>query len=105
MVIVISVVFIVPSIIIESQEGKGDSWIFQVAVSDDEGALKFQVALEKEYWRDLTRESSTPMELVERSFKFLLEREPKESILKRFNLKQIMAYFPEYEEEMKRNIP
>jgi hypothetical protein len=38
---------------------------------------------------------------VEESFRFLLEREPKESILRRFNLTVISRYFPEYEREIK----
>jgi hypothetical protein len=41
-------------------------------------------------------------ELVRRSFEFLLEREPKESILTRFDLSVISRYFPEYEREIKR---
>jgi hypothetical protein len=43
-------------------------------------------------------------ELVRRSFEFLLEREPKESILKRFDLSLISRYFPEYEREIKRRL-
>lgn len=39
--------------------------------------------------------------LIERSFEFLLDREPKESILNNFNLKIISSYFPEYEREIK----
>ena len=45
-----------------------------------------------------------PEELVRRSFEFLLEREPKESILARFDLPVIGRYFPEYEREMKRRL-
>ncbi len=39
---------------------------------------------------------ATPEELIEASFEFLLEREPKESILGRFELPVIERYFPEY---------
>ena len=39
---------------------------------------------------------STPEALIEASFQFLLEREPKESILTRFELPVIERYFPEY---------
>jgi hypothetical protein len=39
---------------------------------------------------------STPEELLEASFEFLLEREPKEAILRRFELPVIERYFPEY---------
>lgn len=37
-------------------------------------------------------------DLVEASFRFLLEREPKEAILPRFELSTIEGYFPEYPE-------
>jgi len=39
---------------------------------------------------------ATPEELLEASFRFLLEREPKEAILTRFELPVIERYFPEY---------
>jgi hypothetical protein len=39
---------------------------------------------------------STVEDLVKRSFEFLLEREPPESILQRFTLPDIERYFPEY---------
>jgi hypothetical protein len=37
-----------------------------------------------------------PERLIEASFAFLLEREPKEAILSRFALPVIERYFPEY---------
>ena len=39
---------------------------------------------------------ATPEELLEASFQFLLEREPKESILRRFELPVIERYFPDF---------
>ncbi len=39
---------------------------------------------------------SEPERLLTASFEFLLEREPKESILSRFALPAIERYFPEY---------
>jgi hypothetical protein len=36
-------------------------------------------------------------ELVRESFRFLLDREPKESILREFKLSVISRYFPDYE--------
>ena len=35
-------------------------------------------------------------QLIEASFRFLLDREPKESIMSRFDLSVISRYFPEY---------
>jgi hypothetical protein len=46
--------------------------------------------------------AAQPDDLVERSFAFLLRREPKESILRRFDLPVIGRYFPEYEAEIRR---
>ena len=42
----------------------------------------------------------SPEDLIRRSFEFLLEREPKESILSRFHLSVIGRYFPDYEREI-----
>jgi hypothetical protein len=42
--------------------------------------------------------------LVRRSFEFPLEREPKESILSRFDLRVIARYFPEHDDEMRRRL-
>jgi hypothetical protein len=44
--------------------------------------------------------ASDPVDLVRRSFAFLLAREPKESILARFDLPLIGHYFPAYEREI-----
>lgn len=43
-------------------------------------------------------------ELVEESFRFLLEREPKEAILSRFELSDIEGYFPEYPEVIRQQL-
>ena len=39
--------------------------------------------------------------LIRASFAFLLEREPKESILSEFRIAEIGRYFPEYEREIR----
>lgn len=57
-----------------------------------------------DYSRLAGKKTMTPEELVRRSFEFLLEREPKESILSRFDLPVIGRYFPEYEREIKRRL-
>ncbi|TMC81253.1 MAG: hypothetical protein E6J08_08025 [Chloroflexi bacterium] len=40
-------------------------------------------------------------DLVERSFEFLLLREPPSSILRRFELSTIQRYFPDYDREIR----
>ncbi|PJE50484.1 MAG: hypothetical protein COV29_03695 [Candidatus Yanofskybacteria bacterium CG10_big_fil_rev_8_21_14_0_10_36_16] len=74
-----------------------DGWQFLVKL----GKFEFIIDVDREYWMDLTEEKMTPEELVQESFRFLLEREPKESILSQFNLQTIQRYFPEYENTIK----
>jgi hypothetical protein len=47
-------------------------------------------------------EAEVVKDLVRRSFEFLLEREPPESILRRFDLAVIQRYFPEYDRQFQR---
>ena len=51
-------------------------------------------------YQHLTSGRSTKEELLDFSFKFLLEREPNTSILSKFNITVISQYFPEYESEL-----
>lgn len=81
--------------IINQEETKND-WVFLVDVDGQ----KHKVTVEKQYWQKLTDGEEEPEGLVRRSFDFLLRREPKEQILKEFNLKLIQDYFPEYESEI-----
>ena len=43
-------------------------------------------------------------QLIEESFRFLLEREPNTSILRTFDLPVIGRYFPEYEGEIRKRL-
>ena len=49
---------------------------------------------------DLTKERKTKEELLDFSFRFLLDREPNTSILSKFDITVISHYFPEYESEL-----
>lgn len=68
---------------------------FEVSVEEGGTRTKHVVGVHP---RDLERyaPSADPQELVRASFEFLLAREPKESILPRFDLSAIERYFPEY---------
>jgi hypothetical protein len=48
----------------------------------------------------LTAGKHTPERCPEAAFRFLLDREPKESILRRFDVTEILRYFPEFEREI-----
>ena len=73
---------------------------FRVRILEKDGETTHQVSLKLEDYTKLTGGKIEPAELVRRSFEFLLEREPKESILSRFDLSVINRYFPEYEREI-----
>jgi hypothetical protein len=47
---------------------------------------------------------ATPEQLLQESFRFLLEREPPSSILSRFDLPVIGKYFPEYPAEIRKRL-
>jgi len=63
-----------------------------------------QVTLNPSYYEKLTGKRVAPEVLVEKSFKFLLERESNTSILRSFDLPVIGKYFPEYERVIKRMV-
>jgi hypothetical protein len=84
---------------IGEQKETPTSWEFLVEVEGE----KFLVTVSKDYHQKLTKGKLTAGELVRKSFLFLLEREPVTSILKKFNLKVINQYFPEYEREISTN--
>jgi len=75
---------------------------FIVRVSDAGSEFIHHVTVKQSELDRLAGEKIEAEKLIERSFEFLLEREPKESILARFDLSVIGRYFPEYEREMKR---
>ena len=91
------------------EEQTEDGWRFVVGVGpprlgeagEGESKTQHSVTLDKEYWEKLADAQHKPKELVKKSFEFLLAREPKESILREFNLREIAKYFPEYETEIK----
>jgi hypothetical protein len=86
------------------QTGQNGQYRFRVTVREDTGQTNHRVTLEEGDYQRLTGGEATPAELVESSFRFLLEREPKESILRSFDLVVINRYFPEYEREMRRRL-
>jgi len=79
-------------------------WAAQVEVRDDDGSTRHLVRVPRAAYDRLTGGRVAPQELVRASFEFLLEREPKESVLREFELTVIGRYFPEYEDEIRRRL-
>ena len=79
-----------------------ESWTFLVELGTGEGLIEYFVDVDRDYWTRLTNRRVEPAELIAATFKFLLDKEPKELILKRFNLADVNGHFPNYENEMRR---
>ncbi len=73
-----------------------DGYRCAVDVSDATGTSHHTVRVSRKDFDRWHRKRSAE-QLVADSFAFLLEREPKESILKEFDLSVIRRYFPDYD--------
>ena len=69
-------------------------------VGNDPGATMYDVTVAAEDLARLAPTGTTVEALVTASFVYLLDREPRESILPRFDLRVISRYFPGYETEI-----
>jgi hypothetical protein len=75
-----------------------DGWTASVILTEPDGSSsRHEVTVTRVVFERLAPGADDPVDLVRRSFVFLLEREPKESILRSFDLTVIGRYFPEYE--------
>ena len=82
-----------------------DAKAFVVTVRVSDGAeTVHEVIVQRADHARLARPNERVEDLVTRAFEFLLEREPKESILRHFDLMVIARYFPEFEETIQRGI-
>ena len=81
---------------------KIDNSKFRVRVTERGNETTHNVTVSPGDFKKLTGGNIPQEKLVRRSLDFLLEREPKDSILTQFDLSEIGRYFPEYEQEIKR---
>jgi hypothetical protein len=73
-----------------------------VTVGDDPRATTHEVTVSRQELARLRPGDATPEPLVVDAFAFLLAREPRESILRAFDLPVIGRYFPDWEREIAR---
>ena len=75
-----------------------DGWNCHVTVADDDGSrTEHDVSVRREE-RQRYGPDDDVNSLVNASFRFLLSKEPKESILRRFSLSDIEHYFADFPE-------
>ncbi len=86
---------------IEVNHVEGDR--FRVTIHEGRASTTHMVTVDPAYAGRLAGAVARE-DLVRRSVEFLLEREPKEAILRSFDLSVIARYFPEYEGEIARRV-
>lgn len=85
-----------------TQTADGDPLEFDVAVTDGAGVTQHRVTMARADLDRLAGDAVPPETCIEAAFRFLLDREPKEAILRRFDVTVISRYFPEFERELPR---
>lgn len=81
-------------------EDEGGS--FRVRVEDGKGATTHRVTVKAADLARLRKPDESTERFLVRCFEFLLEREPKESIMSSFDVMVIARYFPEFEPTIRR---
>jgi hypothetical protein len=92
-----------PEIAVEARP-VADGWACQVTVTEDGRSTVHEVHVPSEDLARLAPAGTTPERLVEAAFRYLLAREPKESILRRFELSDIGRYFPGWERDVRASV-
>ena len=75
---------------------------FDVTVSEAGSISRHVVNVQRDDFAQQGDRFSSPEEFVRRCMDYLLEREPKESILARFDVRDIGTYFPEFNRDVLR---
>ena len=78
-----------------------DPMVFEVTIKEENGETYHKVTLLQETYRSIFGQSHDPEVCIEASFKFLLDREPKEMIMSTFDITVISMYFPDFPEVVK----
>jgi hypothetical protein len=85
-----------PIVSVEVVSEDGHAFHLGVRVREGRGETSHEVTLARDLLARLSPGESADA-FVKRCFAFLLERESKESILRRFDVSVIARYFPEFE--------
>jgi hypothetical protein len=72
---------------------------FEVTVREANSSTRHRVTMSESDYKRLSGERVSEELCLEAAFRFLLDREPKEQILKQFNVTVIARYFPEFARE------
>jgi hypothetical protein len=79
-----------------------DGDAFRVRVREGKSETSHRVTVKAADLARLSKSGEAPEAFLVRCFEFLLEREPKESIMSSFDVMVIARYFPEFERTIAR---
>jgi hypothetical protein len=71
---------------------------FDIVVRDARGESRHRVTIEADEARRWAELGAKPSHCVEAAMRFLIDHEPKESILSAFDISVIRRYFPEFDD-------
>ncbi|MGB7974640.1 MAG: hypothetical protein WCF81_09900 [Roseiarcus sp.] len=80
----------------------GGELVFDVIVCDPSGETRHRVTIEANEAERWAKLGAAPSRCVEAVMRFLLDREPKESILNAFDMRVVRRYFPELDDAFPR---
>lgn len=86
------------------QSGHSDPLAFDVTIREAGSETRHHVTMSRADYKRLTNGSCSPERCLEAAFRFLLDREPKEAILSRFDVSVIARYFPAFDGELSQYI-
>jgi hypothetical protein len=82
------------------QTETNDPLKFSVTITQGGGSTHHQVTMSQATYESLTGGEVGPDDCVRAAFRFLLDREPKESILSSFDITVISRYFPSFDQDL-----
>jgi hypothetical protein len=89
--------------VIQVRRRKADNpYEFEVSVREGSTQTLHRVTMSVTTCRRLSGEKTSPERVIEAAFRFLLDREPKESILRTFDVTDISTYFADFEKKIGR---
>jgi hypothetical protein len=95
----------VAEITVQPSDLRSGTSTFHVGIRDEDSSTEHDVTVSTRDYDRLGTNYETPEDFVRACFEFLLDREPKESILPRFDVSVISRYFPEFETSIQGSDP
>ena len=78
---------------------EGDPLRFEVAIREGAVTTRHEVTMDRSEFAKLAADTHSAERCIEAVFRFLLDRESKEAILKHFDVAVVARYFPEFHRE------